>query len=84
VSRYSRTLVSNFATGPTRQLPMNITPTQWELLLADMQISEEDAQCLLEQTGEKSRQLRRWIHKHHDRLYVPTKFLTAEQMENCR
>jgi hypothetical protein len=72
---------SNFATGPARRLPVVHVPTQWQLLLRDLGLTEQDAHGLLKRTGAKALRLRLWIQSNYRRRYIPVRFLTAEQIE---
>jgi len=77
----SRPATSNFATGPHRQFAVARQPTQWDLILQALEITEHQAHLLFNKPEPKARRLKLWIMQNYRRCYIPLAFLTAEQQE---
>jgi hypothetical protein len=56
-------------------------PTEWELMLKSLELSEDQALLELESSGAKARKLRRWIEQNYRQRYIPSQFLTRRQLE---
>jgi hypothetical protein len=81
----SRCFENTYAAGPHRRLSVPDRPTQWELMLQSLELTESQARHLLKiPSSQKGGQLRRWIERHHRDRFVPVRFLTAEQADRCR
>jgi len=50
-------------------------PTEWELMLVSLELTEDEAWRQLEISGAKSCALRRWIEQNHHQRYIPPQFL---------
>src|SRR5215469_15462670 len=50
-------------------------PTEWELMLVSLELTEDEAWRQLEISGAKSCALRLWIEQNHHQRYIPPQFL---------
>jgi hypothetical protein len=80
----SRSLKNNDASGPWRRLSVSGRLTEWELMLASLELTENEARLLLGIGGAKARTLRLWIEQNYRVRYIPTQFLTRRQMRRGR
>ena len=80
----SRSLENNYASGAWRRLSVPTGPTQWELMLANLELTENEARGLLGIGGAKACTLRLWIEQNYRERYIPTEFLTRRQMQRGR
>ena len=76
----SRSLENNYASGAWRRLSVPTGPAQWELMLASLELTENEARLLLGIGGAKASTLRLWIEQNYRVRYIPTQFLTRRQM----
>jgi hypothetical protein len=80
----SRSLKNNDASGPWRRLSVPGRLTEWELMLASLELTENEARSLLGIGGAKACTLRLWIEQNYRVRYIPTQFLTRRQMRRFR
>ena len=57
-------------------------PTEWELMLQSLELTEAEARRQLEINGAKSSALRLWIEQNHRQRYVPLQFLMWRQIKH--
>ena len=50
-------------------------PTEWELMLQSLDLTEAEARRQLEISGARSSALRLWIEQNHRQRYIPLQFL---------
>ena len=77
-------LKNNYASGAWHRLSVPTGPTQWELMLASLELTENEARRLLGIGGAKAGALRLWIEQNYRVRYIRTRFLTQRQMERFR
>ena len=53
-------------------------------MLANLDLTENEARSLLGMGGAKARTLRLWIEQNYRVRYIPTQFLTRRQMRRFR
>ena len=76
---------STFASGPYRLLAISHCVTEWDTLLRALELTQEQAYWLIKKqrsSGSTALRLRLWIERNYRRRYIPSEFLTAEQMES--
>jgi hypothetical protein len=57
-------------------------PTEWELMLQSLELTEAEARRQLEINGAKSSALRLWIEQNHRQRFVPMQFLMWRQIKH--
>jgi hypothetical protein len=62
------------------KLSVSAQPTQWELLLAELGLTDESAVAAVQDAGERGRELRTWIQRKCVTRYVPEAVLDALDM----
>jgi len=55
-------------------------PTEWELMLVSLELTEDEAWRQLGIGGAKATALRRWIEQNHHQRYIPPQFLGRRQI----
>jgi len=67
---------NSFSFGYWRRPSETDQPTEWELMLQSLELTEDEAWRQLEISGAKARALRCWIEENHRQRYIPLQFLT--------
>ena len=76
-------LKNNYATaGNWSLLSVPARPTEWELMLVSLELTEDEAWRQLGIGGAKATALRRWIEQNHRQRYIPQQFLWRRRIRH--